>query len=214
MTKITQQVHHFLLKNPVIIRNLQEGLINVRALAVYIADKENIPGSVHAVMSAIRRFDLSPHIDDSEDIANVLRVSKISTKSRLVLLTISRDPAYLKKLLPELLAKINPSIGDLIRSTWGRKSLKLIIDHTKKDEVISLIKKEYLIDIKEHVGEINIDLGQGYERVRGIGASILQMMAINSIPVQEVFTAVPEIILIVNEKDIGVAHEALLTFFY
>ena len=57
MTNTTNKVYNFLIKNPDITKNLQKGLINTRALAILIMKQEQVNSSVHAVISAIRRYE-------------------------------------------------------------------------------------------------------------------------------------------------------------
>ena len=57
MTNITQQVRDFLNKHPFIVRSLADGIINARQLAFYILKKTEMSASIHAVLSAVRRYE-------------------------------------------------------------------------------------------------------------------------------------------------------------
>ncbi|MBI2140747.1 hypothetical protein HYU14_07535 [Candidatus Woesearchaeota archaeon] len=214
MANITQKVHNFIQKNPALMRFMINGLINVKALAMEIEKSENIKGSLHGIMSAIRRYPLEEKAQHFGDVEKILANSKISTKSRLVYITLKRDFSFLAKALPQLLAHINPSIGEVLRISEGRESFKFLIDQAKTEEILSLLKKEYIMDVRESLAEINIHLAPGYEGIFGIRSAILNELSSHNVSVIETIGCLPEFMLIVNEKDIGKAHDVLLSLFY
>lgn len=214
MTNTTQTVHTFLIKNPSITRNMKDSLINVRALALHILKRTNLKASPHAVISAIRRFNTEEKSNEFGDIQRSLASAKISTKSRLVYISLLRDFFFLAQALPQILKKINPSVGELLRIVEGRKSFKILIDHAKKDEILSLITPTNVLELTENLGEINIQFEPNCQSVRGVRASILNVLSLHNIQLYEIIGCMPELILIINEKDIGTAHDLLLSFFY
>ncbi|MFH1849068.1 MAG: hypothetical protein ABH879_02680 [archaeon] len=214
MAHITQEVNSFLLKNPSILRCMYIGIVNTRALAMLIKESADMDASPHAIISAIRRFNIDERKVKFDAIGNVLRNSKISTKSRLVFVTLSRDFSSLARTLPLVFKSINPSVGELLRIVEGRESIKILIDQSKKEQILSMIAPGDIKDITENLAEINIHFGNGYEDVTGIRAAILNELGINRIDVDETISCLPEFMLLLREKDIGRAHDALLTFFY
>lgn len=214
MTNITQIVNGFLLKNPSIIRDINRGIINTSALANLIIQTEKLRPYPHAVISAIRRFSKKETEEGYKEVENILKKSKISTKSRLVFITLSRDFSFLAKVLPSILNKINPLVGEVLRVVEGRESIKLLIDSSKKDEILSIIDKEFVKEVNENLAEINIHFAEKYQEVRGLRATILNELAINDIDVYEIIGCLPEFMVILEEKDIGKAHDALLSLFY
>ena len=214
MTNIAPKVHNYLERHPVITRYMQKGIINTKALATLIDEEEKLQGAYHGIISAIRRFDFEPLKQGMNEIEEVLKRSKISTKSRLVYITLSRDFDFLADTLPLIFKKINPSIGEVLRISEGRESFKIIIDQAKKDEILKLIQPAHVLDTTENVGEINIRLGEGFETVQGIRATILNELALHHIDIEETIGCLPEFMIILKEKDIGKAHDALLSFFY
>lgn len=214
MTNITQKTHAFLAKNPSIIRNIGQDIINIRALSHLIKKRENLDASDHAVMSAIRRFDLESQKTEIDAIENILKDSKISTKSRLIMLTISRDFSFLGRTLPKIFENIDPSVGELMRIVEGRESFKILIDISKKDMIEKIIGKINISSTQKNIAEINIHLAKGYRNIPGIGSAILNKLASNNINVEEIITCLPEMMILVKEKDIGKAHDTLLSFFY
>jgi hypothetical protein len=214
MTNIRGIVHNFLQTNPDITKSMQKGVINTRALAILIIKEEKLSSSVHAVISAIRRYDLEEKNFNSHELKSMLKQSRISTKSRLNLITLSRDFSFLIKTFPILLSRINPSVGELLRVVEGRASFKILIDHAKKKEVLSHIDPSKVIDIVENLAEINILFSKDHIKVRGMMATILNELAIKDIQVFETISCLPEFIIVVKEEDIGQVHNALLSLFY
>ena len=148
------------------------------------------------------------------EVEKILKLSKICTKSRLVFITLERDFSFLAKTLPKILNIINPSVGEVLRIVEGRERFKILVDHSKKDEILSLVNKSYVTDIVENLAEINIHFTGDYVNVRGIRSTILNEISINNIDVDETISCLPEFMIILKEKDIGKAHDTLLSFFY
>lgn len=214
MTNTTNKVYNFLMKNPDITKNLRKGIINTRALAILIMKQEQINSSIHAVISAIRRFEAEGINPQSNELKAMLKQCRISTKSRLNLITLSRDFSFLIRTFPLLLSKINPSVGELLRVVEGRASFKMLIDQSKREELLSLIEPSKIISVVENLAEINVLFSQEHTKVRGMMASILNELAIKNIQVFETMSCLPEFIIVVKEEDIGQAHNSLLSLFY
>ena len=215
MTNITQQIRDFLNKNPFIAKGLSYGIINVRALAFYILKKSGMDASLHAVMSAIRRYEKEiKEAKEIEDINIIFRDSKISTKSRLLMLTVKRHFNILRNVIPDIIGNTHVSKGEVLRIVEGRESIKFIIDHSKKHEIIKLIPPEELIEVIEDLGEINIHFSEKYEDMLGLISPVLNELAVNDINLVEIIGCMPELIIIVKQDDISKCHDALLRFFY
>lgn len=216
MTNITNKVRDFLNKNPQIVRFLGLKLINVRALAFYVLKESEIDASLHAVMSAIRRYikESMPSTKKEQLIQKIYSDSKISTKSHLVMLTVNRHFSILKNIIPDLLGMIHVSKGEVLRIVEGREAIKFIVDHSKRNEVVKLIPKEELVSIDSDLGEVNIHLSEKYGDTPGLISPIFNELAINDINITEVIGCMPELIFIIKEKDISACHDVLLRFLY
>ncbi len=215
MTNITQNVWGFLNKNPQIGNCLALDIINVRGLAQFIIHKENIETTPHAVISAIRRYKKDLHMDNTEQrVADLLRTSKISTKSRLVSISISRDFSFLARLIPEILARIDVNKAELLRLIEGRTSMKMVIDQKKKDEILSLIPRERLYGINESLAEINILFDESKQDAPGLFSVLMNQLASHGINVVNLFGGMPELLILVKEKDLAKTHDLMLEYFY
>ncbi len=215
MTNVSQEIHDFLNKNPFIAKGISHGIVNVRALAFYMLKKLDIDASLHAVMSAIRRYkDNNKKHKESQDVSLIYSDSKISTKSRLMMLTVKRHFNILRNVIPDILDNIHVSKGDVLRIIEGRGSIKFIIDYSKKNEVVKLIPKEELLGINKNLGMVDIHFSEKYGDMPGILAPVLNELAINNINVIEANSSMPELNIIIKEEDISRCHDILLGFFY
>jgi hypothetical protein len=216
MTNITQKVWDFLNKNPFIVKGLDLNLINVRALSLFILNNSQMDASLHAVMSGVRRYEKEMKKGDVklEQIEEVFRDSKISTKSRLLMFKVKRHFDFLKNLIPDILDSIHVSKGEVLRIVEGRESIKFIVDNSKKNEIRGMISNDELVELTEDLGEINVHLSDKYGDMPGLISPILNELAANEINLIEVIGCMPELILIVREEDISKCHDAILRFFY
>jgi hypothetical protein len=185
------------------------------ALAKYIKNKLKLDAATSSIISAIRRYPVEEFRENLVDVADVLKDAKISTKTRITVLTIRRDFKALSQSLPQILKEIDPISGEVLRIVEGRESMKLLVDMKKAQAVVNIVGKENILDRKDDLAELNINLGiKKKESVKGVRATLLNLFATNNISVGETFSCLPEFIIYVNEKDIGKAHEILVKFCY
>ena len=218
MTNLADEVRNFLNKNQFIAKCLNYEIINTRALSAYILKEAKLESSLHAIISAIRRYQKEKEkffeTQRKNLIADTLKDSKLSTKSRLVMLTAKRNFSVLRNIIPDIIDHIDSNKGEVLRFVEGRESIKFIIDHSKKQEIINLIPKDQLIGVMEDLAEINVHLSEKYGDMHGLNAAVLNELAINDINLIDAIGCTPEIIIIIKEKDISKSHDTLLRFFY
>ena len=198
-------------KDPPLKKDISRGLINIRAVAHYLIKESKTDTSVDAVISAIRRF---PYIEDNVPnvtILEVLRESRIATKTKIVSISMKREHKSL-----ELLQKIFPLIafsrGEVLRISEGRGLVKILVDQDKLAEFRKIIPEEVIIEIRQNLSELSIHFGNGSRRTIGVLATILNLIALNNINIVEAISCFPEYMIFVEEKDILKAYEVLLNF--
>ena len=215
MLNITYDVWRTIDQELVIRKALELGIVNVRAVALCLIKEHEMDASVDAVISAIRRYPLSQRKKMRADsISNVLKNSKISTKTKIASITTKREPVLLAEFLPKIFKLIDPSKGEVLRLVEGRESLKIVVDESKLDSILKTIGKHIVNEIKKDLCEINIHFGEGQEDIRGIRASILTELAINEVAVIETISCLPEFMLLIKEEDMAKAHNLLINFCY
>lgn len=208
MTNIVHEVWKILDNSPSIRENLGRELINHSALARYLIEKNQINGTLDAVISAIRRYK----IDRDEDLFNkakkLINKSSLSTKSKLANINIIKDSEIQEK-IPKLFSVINYNRGDTLRIIQADESIKILIDEKNLEEVTSLFPKDKIIKIDRNLAEINMHCHPEAVNTPGILAITSSELAMNGVNVMETMSCVPELLWFVNEKDVLKAHNIL-----
>ena len=208
MTNIMHEVWKILDNSPTIRKDMSLGLINQSALARYIIEKKNVNGTLDAVISAIRRYEIE-HSDKLFDAAyKLISKSAISTRSNLANIDIIKDTET-QKLLPELFSIIKYNRGDVLRIIQADESIKILVDEKNLEKVKELFSKDKIIKIDENLAELNMHLHKEAVNTPGILAIISNELSINDINVMETMSCVPELLWFVQEKDILKAYSVL-----
>jgi hypothetical protein len=216
MTNIAQEVRDFLNRNPHIVKGLQQRIVNIRGLSLYILRELEEDVSVQAIMTAVRRYqkEITSKKKRKDVLKEIYHESKVSTKSRLLIIEVKRHLKILRNYISEILDNTHVSKGEVLRIIEGRQSLKFVIDHSKKKEILKLIPKDEIITITENLGEISVGLPDKYKDMAGIYAPLLNELAISDINIIVTTGGLPEIIIVIKEEDISRCHDILLRFCY
>jgi aspartokinase len=208
MTQIQKEVDNYINKNIDIQRAIQNEIISIRKLARLIA-KEIKTSQTEAIVSAIRRYQKTNENPSSYKHAlNIVKQSKISTKSDIVSLAVEKDNNLIK-ILPQLFKLINYNKSEVLRIIQAEESIKIIIDRSNFDKLTNLIPKDKIIHIEENLAEINLHLHQKATATSGIISVIFSELMINNINILEAMSCVPEMILFVREEELLKAYSVL-----
>ena len=89
MTNINAQVWNLLEEDLCVQKDLKRGLVNTRALARYLIQKNNLTASMDAVISAIRRFENDKEFKENiEELNDVFSKTIVTTKNNVACLTV------------------------------------------------------------------------------------------------------------------------------
>jgi len=211
MSNIVQNVWNFLDHNPCIKKNMENGLINTRALAKFLIHKKMTDATLDAVIGAIRRYPLSKHTETSTT-ANMMlkKIINLSTRSKLAEIYLTKDDE-IQKIIPKLFDIIHYVQGDVLRIIQANKSIRLLIDNKNLVELLELFPKHKILDVDKNLAEINIHIHPEMQNTPGILAEISNELAINNINIVEVMTCPPEMLFFVRDdvlvKAYNVIHE-------
>lgn len=208
MTGISENVKKFLDYNPCIRRDLDRGLINIRALARYIRKEKNIETKIDAIISAIRRYRSKPHKEILKNSLDLLKKAPISTKGGLSNVAITKDEENQEK-LSKIFSLINYSSGDVLRISQADGCMKMLIDEKNLSKIKKLFSDEKIIKIDSKLAEINIHFPEEASKKIGIIGVITNELAINGVNVLEIISCSPEILFFVHEKDLTTAHQVI-----
>ena len=209
MSNIVHQVWKIIDDNPSIRREMSRDLINSSVLARYIIKEKKIKGTLDAVISAIRRYELARHDDIFNTACKLLgQTVNISTKSNLAEVSLVKDNDV-QQILPELFKILHYLRGDVLRVTQANESIRLLIDEKNMDNVMDLFPKDKIITKQTDLAEINIYIHLKMQTIPGILAAIANELATNRINIVEVMTCSPEMIWVVKKEGLVKTSDVL-----
>ncbi len=210
MTNLTHEVWNYLDSEPSIRRELNRGIVNTMALAKHIVKAKNLNSSVDAVISSIRRYVAEQRHDlKFHNVENIIKSSRISTKNKIALIAMKRDPIIIE-LLPKVFPLIELNRGDVMRLSEGKESIKLLVDEKNVQKIVSIFPENKLIGVTKNLSELSILFGPGAPETVGVLATIINEIAANNINIVESIGCIPEYMIFVDNKDILKAHEIMI----
>lgn len=213
MTNISHVTWSYMDKSPVIRKCFGLDIINLRALAMLIIKSEKLKTSPDSVISALRRYEAKEPDLQYLEVKKSLNECKISTKTKIVLITLKREPKYITKILQDITKVIDATKGDVFRFIEGRESAKVIIDERNLSKVKHMLGRD-IIEINDDICEINICFPELHTRTAGLRAMTLTELAVNDIKIIETVSCLPEFMIFVREQDIAKAYQLLLDLYY
>lgn len=210
MTNSTHEVWNFLDTEPSIKKELGRGIVNTMALAKYIMKSKKLDCSVDAVISAIRRYSDEKKFDlKFDNVEQIIKSSRISTKNKIALIAMKRDP-YIIELLPKVFPMIELTRGDVMRLSEGKESIKLLVDEKNMQKVVGIFPKDKILGVRNNLSELSIHFGPGSGEAVGVLAAIMNELAVNNIRIIESIGCLPEFMIFVDTKDILKTHEIMI----
>ncbi len=210
MTNLTHEIWNFLDSEPSIRRELSRGIVNTMALAKYIIKAKNLDCSVDALISSIRRYvSEGKHNLKFYNVENIIKSSRISTKNKIALIAMKRDPIIIEA-LPKVFPLIELNRGDVMRLSEGKESIKLLIDEKNLQRIVDIFPKNKIIGVTRNLSELSISFGLGAAETVGVLATIINEIAVNDINIVESIGCIPEYMIFVDTKDILKAHEIMI----
>jgi aspartokinase len=208
MTNIVQQVWKELDNSPHIKRCMSQGLVNTTALARYLLRNKNVQGTLEAVSSAIRRYQLDLY-DELFTTANaIIGLGSLSTKSKLANIALIKD-TEVEELLPKIFSIIQYNRGDVLRIIQADEAIKILVNEKNLEKIKALFPKSKILKIDRNLAEINMHLHPEAVNTPGIIAVLSNELALGGVNVMEAMSCVPEMLWFVREKDILKAYNIL-----
>ena len=186
---------------------LSRDLINVRALARYMQTTEDGASdmTLDALISGIRRYPL----EKGRSHANIGRlVKKLTMKNRIVDISVVNGqeiPAALGKFA----SKVDYSRGETFHMVAGVEATRVVIDEKNLDKLKSSVPSRSIKKIVRGLAEIIISLDDEAEKAPGVVSAATTELAMNGINMMEFMSCVPELIIVVDEKDALKSYESL-----
>lgn len=210
MTNVAKEVHRFLDHDNAVRKDLGRGLINVRALAAFIQRQLGLNSGLDAIISAIRRYEISDKEDKVFSRAiQIVRHAKLSTKNHVSIISLVKDSSV-QQLLPRLFSIIDYARGEVLRIIQAEELLKVVVDQKNVSAVIALFPKDKVKGIERDLAEINMRLDPVSSKVPGVLAILDTELANNNVNIVETMSCVPELLWFIDEKDLLKAHQTFL----
>ena len=210
MTNLTQEIWNFLDSELSIKKELGRGVVNVMALSKYIKKTKNLNCSIDAVISSIRRYVNEKKFDTNfPKVEEIIRHSRISTKTRIALIAMKRDSRIIE-LLPNVFPLIELNRGDVMRLSEGKESIKLLVDEKNLQKILDIFPKDKIIGVTRYLSELSITFGPGSIETVGVLATITSALAVKGINIIEIIGCLPEFMIFLDTKDVLKAHETLI----
>ncbi len=210
MTNISRDVQRILDHDTAIRRDLGRGLINKRALAVYMQKQLQLRESVDAIISGIRRYEAE--LKEEEHFAkarSLIKNARISTRTEIAIIAFVKD-ADVQGLLPKLFSLIHYERGEVIRIIQAEESIKVIVDEKNVAKVVEMFQRGKVLKIEHKLAELNMRLTEISAKVPGVLAILDTELANNNINIVETCSCVPELLWFLDQKDLLKAHKAFL----
>ncbi len=196
-------------KDGAIRNDLARGLINIRALSRFIQkralEEKREDLSLDAVVSAVRRYPVQKSRHNYASIGRLLQ--KLTMRNKIVDLAIRNDPE-IPSALGKIASQIDYSRGETFRIVAGVESIRVIVDEKNLDKM-NIIPKSKILKTAGNLAEIIVSLPEAADRTPGVVSTVTTELAMNGINMIEFMSCVPELILVVEEKDALKSYELL-----
>lgn len=211
ISAITAQLIH---QSPFIAEALEEGLINVAALArklqPEVSKVAGKPVQTGAIIMAIQRLPPGRLHQPGQSLRSFFRkVQDISVRSGVLDYTF-RNSGTLAECQARLLAQIGQKPKVYYSVSRGIEETTLLVSQAFEHEVDVLFAKEKRLSKEKNLNAISLMLPDENRVLFGIYYFILRQLAWNGINVVEVVSTSNEFTIVVGNEDIDRAFSALL----
>jgi len=199
-------LQNFFAKNPDVRKARNKGLVNRRALAKYIVEKEKLNvNKYEALVTALRRFEVEPA---TEEALKVVKDITVSTKSNIAIIYLEKNEAVLKNVL-EFTKNINFNKNETLKFVQGSLSFKVFIDESKVKVLAELFSKKEILKIQHNIAELNLIFPPKAPEIKGTISYLTSELAISEINITEMLTGDPEFMFYVKEEDLLKTYETI-----
>ena len=109
-------------------KDISRGILNIRAVANYIINNYKLDVSIDSVISALRRYNISPSKkQEVSDVYSLLRKAEIRTITKMASLSLKKNEEVTKT-LGRLLPGIDYEGGEVLRILEGSKLFRIIFE--------------------------------------------------------------------------------------
>ncbi|NOY38338.1 MAG: aspartate kinase [Chlorobi bacterium] len=214
MSTISEIVTGIISRAPFLEEALNDGLINVSALARNILPevKQQYGDEVKAgaVVMAINRMAPGYYKKINIGIKDfVHRLGDIISRSNLEDYTYAYSPTLIRKQL-NLLHTIGTDRRIFYTFSRGISETTIVISNAAREYMKKIFSGETLLSKKENLASITLQLPEDSTEITGVYYFILKNLAWKGIPITEVISTTNEFTIVVSERDIEKAFSILV----
>ncbi len=194
-------------RHPSIRDCISKDLINYSSLSRLIMKDLGVKNE-EAVLAASRRYGMRLSKTDFEgDIIRVFEASRLELKTRICIVIAKNEWVVLRN-LEEVVRKIlaEKSTMQVLQSTNG---ITVISEDKHLPAVIRAIGHEYIISVKENLGEITVKSPPAIEETPGAFVYVMKMLSEQGINLLEAVSCYTDTIFIVSREDMMRAFDIL-----
>ncbi|MBR9692869.1 hypothetical protein GOV07_02955, partial [Candidatus Woesearchaeota archaeon] len=172
MTSITKNVWGLIDEDPSLRKDLARGVINVSGLAAFLKEKHGIQGSLDSVISAIRRYQASPEVQDlNQGVKEALKEAVVTTKTKITGLQL-KNSTNLYKYLSELMKDPEFYKSEIFRLIKSRNETLCMIDAESLARAESLFPEGNVVEVFEGLAELSLTLTHEGWQSKGVMAHL------------------------------------------
>jgi len=191
---LNQQIWKIIQSEPETLKGLRKGVINVRALAKYYLNAHKFNASLDAVISSIRRFDMSKNEEAEQSIMNKLKGASVSTKNQISCVTLKKEH--------EIKNRHNCKV------VIGSNNMKIFGPASTIDRLDA--KEKHLIGRSDDLAEISIRMREDIRTTKGVLARVTNEIFSHGINIEDIVVCQPEFLIYLKTEKLGRAHDILL----
>jgi len=207
MSQIELILERFFSRNPDIKESRDKGLINRRALARYIAEKEHIPmKNFDALVMALRRYPSES--SKAINYAGLFRSMRTTARDSIAIVCLRNSEKVLDK-IQHLFRSIEIGPNDTFKVVNSSLTIKLFSDMSKLKQIKEYFDKDEILEIYDNVGEINIILPKKVISTYGVLSYITSQLSIHKINILELLTSTPELLIYIENKNLLKTYEVI-----
>lgn len=213
MRKISDTVKEILTRDEIALTAYQRGQLNFSAYAQFIQKQvEDLvwkPVTINSLVVALSR--LADEVINLPAVRSSLVLDDLSIKSPLSVVSFEKTVANIDN-LRQLYKKLHNNPNQFIVATQGSREITIIAPTEYQGMIEDLFNQQPKARFSHLVG-ISVSFSEQYLSVPNIIYTILSALAVHHVNIIEIVSTHTELTLIINQKELEVATQALQVFF-
>ncbi|MFH1770499.1 MAG: hypothetical protein ABH828_02995 [archaeon] len=211
MVNVSHLVKKYVDENPFIAEAMQRGIISNPGLA-----EELKPGfekeikkkiKLPSIVMALRRYgeELESKIPNKK---KAKLTSELSLKSGLCVIGV-KNTRTASKVIEKIQQMVDYEKGDTLNISRGNTNIAIIINEQYKEKILSMLKKEDLIEQENKLVSVTITFSKEYFDTPGVIFAVIRRLAWHNINMVELISATKELSVIIRKKDAAKTYSIL-----